>query len=58
MEKASLKQWQRELLKWADVAYNTGQKLIFIVIKREGVRRYHIQLENRVASGEEEYIED
>ena len=49
--------WKDELLKWGQVAYDTGQKLEFSVIKRTNRRCWRIELKILKAHGEEEFFD-
>ena len=46
--------WRDKLLKFAEIAYNTGQKLEFFVVKRQNQRKWRISLTKLEAHGEDE----
>lgn len=50
--------WEKELLKQAGVAFDTGQELTFSVIKRQGQRQWRISLKRLVNNGEEKVEEE
>ena len=50
--------WQEELLKSAKVAYETGQKLEFSVVKRTNKRCWRIELKKLVEHGEDDFFEE
>ena len=51
-------EWQKALLKYGEIAINTGQELTFSVIKRQEFIKWRISLKELVEHGEEETIED
>ena len=57
-QEARWMRWQKRLLQEAKIAYERGQKLTFIVNKREGNRKWRIYRTLVVANGEEEYFEE
>lgn len=56
MEQA--KRYVDEVIKWSKVAYNTGQRLTFSVIKRTNYRKWRIELNRLVVHGEDEFFEE
>ena len=50
--------WQDKLLKYAKLAYETGQELRFSVIKRYGERKWRIYLTRMTEHSEEKIIEE
>lgn len=52
------KRWKEQLIKYALIAYETGQKLEFCVIKRINKRCWRIELKKLYEHGEDEFIEE
>ena len=50
--------WQEELIKYGHIAYKTGQKLEFNVIKRTNQRCWRIELKDIKAHGEDDFFEE
>jgi len=50
--------WLNELTKYGHLAYETGKKLEFFVIKRPNYRKWRISLNTIVSNGEEEFEEE
>ena len=48
--------WKRELVKWGCEAWASGQRLEFSVVRRQGVRKWRIEMKRVVEHGEEEGI--
>lgn len=53
-----MNRWEEVLLKQGQIAYDTGQKLEFSVIKRQGKRSWRIELKKVVEHGEDEFFEE
>ena len=50
--------WKDELMKYGKLAYSSGKKMEFTVIKRYGRRKWQIHLRNLASNGEEEIVEE
>jgi len=50
--------WQEEIKKYASIAYETGQQMVFAVNVRGNLRKWKIYLKNLKSQGEEEIEED
>lgn len=50
--------WQDALLKYGKIAYETGQKLEFNVIKRVNKRSWRIELKKVEEHGEDDFFEE
>ena len=50
--------WKDALLKYGQLAYETGKELRFSVIKRFGKRKWRIYITNLAEHGEDEVIEE
>lgn len=49
--------WEDELIKYGHIAYETGQKLEFNVIKRTNKRSWRIELKKIQSHGEDDFFE-
>ena len=50
--------WQDALLKYAKIAYETGQALEFAVIKRTNKRCWRVSLKKTEEHGEDDFFEE
>ena len=57
MEGQEQMKWQEALLKYGQLAYETGQKLEFSVVKRTNKRCWRIELKKVCEHGEDDFFE-